>query len=284
MKPSWIARDINANETTLRISPYDSNAAAEISGISANKTYYLVLPLFLKCNTEGYANATYSARVRAYAYENSEWRALAESDRDIFVSLESETCKKESVCINRTIEKNCTEKIRVLREDSLEINVTYPDIIFAGENFTTKVSIKNSGETLRDIEIYSYIYEHSKILSSGFDGRNWGNARATNSRKVTLYGGNSTTVELIIRARENTTAEKYTYKVRLDDLNDDKKSEERIYLIEVKAREISGNNEAVSNATEAKNRITGNLLAEKTKLQNLSFLDRIIYKIKGWLM
>lgn len=291
-KPSWIARDINANETTLRNSPYNSNAAAEISEIASNETYYIVLPLFLKCNTGGYANTTYTARVRAYTYENSEWRALAESDRNIFVFGESETCKKEiakeTTCINKTIEKNCTEKILVLRDAALEINATYPEIIFAGENFTTNVFIKNNGETLRDIEIYSYLYEHSQIISSGFDGAKWGNARAANNKKITLYGGNSTTIELISRARENTTAEKYTYKVRFDDLNDDKKSEERIYLIELAARNTSElqdiKNETISNSTEAKNKITGNLLAEKTKLQNLSFLDRIIYKIKSWLM
>ncbi len=297
-KPSWIARDINTNGTTLRNSPYNSNAAAEISEISANETHYLVLPIFLKCNTGGYANTTYTARVRAYSFENDEWKTLVENDRDIFVSGESDACKKEketakqTVCVNKTIEKNCSEKITMLREGALEINATYPEIVFQGENFTTTVYVKNSGGTLRDIEIYSYMYEHSTIISSGFNGEKWGNARTANSKKVTLYSGNSTTIELINRARENTTAEKYTYKISFDDLNDDKKSEERIYLIELKARNASETNgvsdgtknDALSNSTEAKNKITGNLLAEKTKLQNLSFLDRIIYKIKSWLM
>ena len=120
-------------------------------------------------------------------------------------------------------------------------------------------------------------------MSSGFDGSKWGNARTANAKKVTLYSGNSTAIDLIIRARENTTAEKYTYKVRFDDLNDDKKSEERIYLIEVKARETIINNETVSNAKELENKITGAVLLKNTDTIKLSFWGRIIYKIKSWL-
>lgn|GEM_PF-1785171 len=289
-KPSWISRDINANGTTLRNSPYNSNAAAEISGIAAGETYYLVLPLFLKCNTEEYVDATYTARVRAYAFESGEWTALAENDRNIFVSKESETCKKEiakeASCINKTIEKNCTGTTKMLREEALEINITHPEIIFLGENFTTTVFVKNTGETLRDIEIYSYMYEHGTIISSGFDGAKWGNARTANSRKITLDANDFITIVLLTRAKENASAEKYTYKVRFDDLADSKKSEERISLIELEARNISetaGINETISNATEKESRITGNLLAKNAAPQKLSFLDRIIYKIKSWL-
>ncbi|MBU4245805.1 MAG: lamin tail domain-containing protein, partial [Nanoarchaeota archaeon] len=256
-KPSWILRDLNGNGTTLRNSPYNSNAAAEVREISADETYYLVLPIFLKCNTEGYADATYTARLRAYTYENDEWKALTESDINIFVSGESESCKKEigkeTSCINKTIEKNCTEKTKILREYALEINITHPEIIFAGENFTTTVFLKNNGEKLRDIEIYSYMYEHSTIISSGFDGTKWGNTRTANSRKVTLSANDSITIELLNRAKENASTEKYTYKVVFADLADDKKSEERISLIELDARNASETNglknETLSNMT-----------------------------------
>ncbi len=287
-KPLWISRDLNINGTTLRNSPYNSNAAAEVLGISAGETYYLVLPIFLKCNTEGYAETAYSARVRAYNYENGEWQALAESDTNIFVSEEGETCKKEIVkeykTANETVETECEEKIKIVRESALEINITHPESIFTGENFTTTVYVKNNGETLRDIEIYSYMYEHSTIISSGFDGTKWGNARTANSRKIALAANDSITVELLNRARENASAEKYTYKVRFDDLADNKKSEERISLIELTERNTSGTeNETISNATDTKNKIAGNLLAKSSAPQKLSLFDRIIYKIKSWL-
>lgn len=288
-KPSWISRDLNDNRTTLRNAPYNSNAAAEASGISANETYHIVLPLYLKCNTEGFTETSYTARVRAYAYENSEWKAIVESDKNIFVTGESGSCEKDitnEVCANKTIEKNCTPATKILREHALEINITHPETVFAGENFSTSVFVKNNGEDLRDLEIYSYMYEHGTIISRGFDGIKWGGARAANSKKITLAANDSITVELVNRAKENASAEKYTYKVRFDDLVDDKKSEERISLIELSVRNISnaGNaNETFSNAFENENKITGNLLAENAVPKKMSLFDRIIYKIKSWL-
>lgn len=284
-KPSWITRDITSDETTLRNSPYNSNVAAEASDITKNETFYIVLPLFVKCNEGGYADTAYTARVRAYGYEAGEWKPVADADKEVYVSGENDACKKqaakETVCINKTIEKECTEKEGIVNEGALEINISYPETTFAGENFTTNVSIKNGGNALRDLEAYSYIYEHSQIISSGFDGAKWGNARAANSRKVSLEGNNSTTLELINRARENVSAEKYTYKIRIDDLNDDKKSEERIYLIEVKSRDLK--NETAFNITENEDKITGALVLENARAPKLSFWDRIIYKIKSWL-
>ncbi|VVB59299.1 Lamin Tail Domain protein [uncultured archaeon] len=284
-KPSWITKDLSINETTLRNSPYNSGAAAEIFGIEANQTTHIVLPVFVKCNDGAYANATYTARVRAYEYAGGEWKAIADVDKEMFVSGENEICKKETiketVYANNASDKTCAEKIKILHQNALEINATYPEIVFIGENFTTTVFLKNNENVTRDLEIYSYIYEHSQVMSSGFDGRDWRNVRAANSRKVSIAPENRTTIELSSRARENASAEKYTYKIRIDDLNDDKNSEERIYLIDVAAQSPGNKTEnyEIENIS-GENKITGAITAESPKL---SFWDRIIYTIKAWL-
>ncbi len=284
-KPSWITKDLSSDETTLRNSPYNSNAAAEVFSIEANQTIYLVLPLFVKCNEGRYADTSYTSRVRAYEYSGSEWKAIADIDKELFISGESEICKKEiakeTVYINKTIDKDCTKEMKTIRENAPEINVTYPESVFIGENFTTTVFLKNNENISRDLEVYSYIYEHSQIMSSGFDGVKWGNARTANSKKVSIAPENSTTIELLSRARENISIEKYTYKIRIDDLNDGKNSEERIYLIDVKAQSLENKTESyeIKNIS-SENKITGALAA---KAPELSFWGRVIYRIKSWL-
>lgn len=294
--PSWIARDLIREKTTLRNSPYNSAAAVEISGVFENATENILLPLFLKCKGD-YAEGSYTARVRAY-YENSgAWSDVAGSDVQISVSGENGMCDVEK-CENKTVYVNKTTTVKEKcdsdsgaaylqnneNEGTLKINITAQEFVFDGNNLTTIVFLKNSGNATLDLEVYSYLYEHSSVMSQGWSGEKWGNARTANSKKASLASGNSTTIELVNLPRENITLEKYTFKVRIDDLNNVKKSEERVFLVDVKAPEKveRGNlNVEIENAS-SDDRITGALMAQNTGAEvQESLWRKIMRAIKG---
>lgn len=282
--PAWIARDMTRDESTLRNAPYNAAAAAEAENIAENTTTDILLPLFLKCNTEGkYAAGSYTVRVRGYSFRDGSWSEVAERDAQIPVSGENELCGAEIVYVNKTIKESCTPAPARNEMDALRINITAPEIAFLGDNFTTTVLLKNRANNSLDLEIYSYLYEHSTIMSQGWSGEKWGNSRTANARKVVLAPDGSETIELLNMPRESIAAEKYTFKVRIDDMNDVKKSEERIFLIDVKAPPEKGNVNVEIKNESSDNRITGAAAAEHSENTGGSFWDMLINRIKSWL-
>lgn len=280
--PAWIARDMAREDTILRNAPYNAAAAAEAENIPENTSTDIVLPLFLKCNPEKkYAGGSYTVRVRGYSFAGGSWSEIADADTQISVSGENGLCTSEVVYVNRTIKENCTTPEHS-GDEGLEINISAPEIAFPGNNFTTTVLIKNRANSSLDLEIYSYLYEHSTIMSQGWSGEKWGNSRTANAKKIALAPNGSATIELVNMPRENIGAEKYTFKVRIDDLNNVKNSEERVFLVDVKAPPENGDtNVEIKNET-GDNKITGMAAAEHSENTELSFLEMLLNRIKKW--
>lgn len=279
--PNWISRDLSRDEATLRNRPYNSLAAAKIENIPQNSTVHAVLPVFLKCNKEDMLpEGAYSIRVRLYTSDGGSWKAAAEKDAAINVAGENPLCEKEIVYINNTSEcpkcsqiKNSSET-RIAKEE-IVLSASAPEKVVLGENLTLNITLRNIGAKKIVVESYSYIHDHEKLLSSGFDGEKWRSTWAANSVTSEILSNGTAEVSLLSTPKSTAPPGIYSYKIVVQDMESSKILAERSFIVRINEsteRNSSTEEVAVINTTNEPDSSTGNAIAHSGKKSALSRL------------
>ena len=283
--PHWISRDLSRDEETIRSAPYSTGVAAAMHNIDINTTTTVLLPIFLKCNEdEKYTEGDYILRVRLYKNEGS-WTSVTETDTTLSVLGKNPLCEKEIVYVDVPTECETEEVVpEIKNEEELELLFDVPDVVYPDEPFTANITIKNQGGATMLVEVYSYLHSHTKLLSYGFDGENWGKMWSSNAVKIELAQNESKNIGLRNVVKNTTNLEAHTYKIIVKDMSTSKNLKEEIVLVHVEKKPETNKTLAVKN-TESIIEDTNEELPETISGHTITTTPKqsIVKRFLGWL-
>ncbi len=151
----------------------NASMALELENVGRGQEIYIALPAFTQQNCgSDYQDKTYRIRVRAYQPSQDGWTALTTSDLNVPISGKGLFCSTETKTSGIT---KATASVKLPKEKSAFLEISsVPDSVSRSESFTTEVKITNNMNSAEAFEVYSYVFEGSKLLTE--DG--WtGNAK-----------------------------------------------------------------------------------------------------------
>lgn len=109
----------------------------------------------------------------------------------------------------------CTPEAKPADEKRRWIEMSFqPHEAAAGTEIKVELTIDNSEGPKHECEAYSYIYEGSRLLSLGFDGKDWVKEWSANKKTFNVLGDKSSIVSLLNRVDEGAAPGKYNIRSR----------------------------------------------------------------------
>ncbi|MBN2101873.1 MAG: hypothetical protein JW716_03310 [Candidatus Aenigmarchaeota archaeon] len=204
-KTKYAAVDFDLSSLQSKI--YESMASVKMK-IERGKHYFIALPLFVNPNCDdNYRQGYYRGVVRAYLSEN---RNKYESI-DFVIELKEGSGK---LCPKSSSKSSAPASVILEVPEQVKKDIKYPGIVHPGEEFEVEVDLKNTNSFKQTVEIYSYVYEGSKLLSYGLSEDGWGKAWTSNKITAEIPQGSGKTVKLKNMIKEETAPGKYNLRVR----------------------------------------------------------------------
>ncbi len=112
-------------------------------------------------------------------------------------------------------------------------SVTYPEIVFIGDEFETIIRFNSTSN--KSYSFYSYAYKGNTPVSEGFDGSRWSGTWTANTEEINTEPGKSYII--ILRSRIEEATEPGLYNLRVKIKSD--KDEEVTKTIEIKKKSMA---------------------------------------------
>ncbi len=177
-------------------------------------------------------------------------------DKDYDIKREISVIEKDNKTKNSTVpvnETNAANETELENASNSEADIIVFDNLIvellntsceadAGGEFTTCLKITNTGaEDLNEIKIYSYAYNGSSVVSSGFNetSGSWKSTWTANQKSLAIQKGNSIAITMKNKIRDETEPDTYDFKIRLKAGNKNYDINREINVMEKKITETS---------------------------------------------
>jgi hypothetical protein len=225
-RPKWASVDLEG--MTIRTHLNDTNTALLLDDIKMGENITLFLPLLVKLSCGGeYTPGVYQGRVRIYRDGSDDivvqdtFNISLNGNNGLFCPAECPKCEQQCSCGSCPASCSCQIPPTV-KNDEKEVKerkiiefVSFQENPTAGEVFKTAVRIDNFLNVTGNFSIYSYVFEGSRCVSLGFDGKSWKNVWHANRQNINVAAGSSLNVTLENMIENDTVPGDYKLRVRL---------------------------------------------------------------------
>jgi len=224
-KPYWVSMDLDGR--TIHTGLNETATALKIANPRLGENVTLYLPILIKGNCDGeYPEGNYTGRVRAYLDGTDE--IVAQDTFDIIISGSNSIFCKDCPACKKTVCKcpacsSCGSGAvsggarNSSQEDSNRFihMISYSGNAAQGATIVTNVSIHSPAGQAGNFTVYSYVFNGTACVSTGFDGRSWKNTWTANQKTVRVPAGSSINLSLENIIENGTPPGLYSLRVRL---------------------------------------------------------------------